>query len=97
MSYKARKRARKFFWYLSVFGSIGFFGSFIYILSLAGMSDMASRGYADSFGIKSLVIHGLLAFVVMFISIVASRFGAYGFDIQDSWVKYIRRKKHGHR
>lgn len=94
MSYQARKRARKFFNYLILVGGIGFFMSFLYILSLAGLSDMASHGYGEDIGIHSILVRGGLSLAGMFVSILIARFGLYGFNIQDSWVKYLRRKKH---
>ena len=94
MSYRDRKRARKFFGYLTIFGSIGFFLSFLYILFLAGMSDMASSGYGHDFGIKDIVVHLSFAVMSMFVSVLVARFGYYGFDIQDSWIRFLRRKKH---
>lgn len=86
MSYKSRKKARKFFLYLTDAGVIGFFLSFIYILNLASLSDRGMIGCMD------IIIRGSLALIGMLAFIFLARFGLYGFDIQDSWIKYIRRK-----
>lgn len=87
MSYKARKKARKFFLYLTNASVAGFFLSFLYILDLAGMSD---NGLVDDW--VRMLVRGAFALIGMGVSFGLARFGLYGFDIQDSWIKYIRRK-----
>ena len=87
MSYKSRKKARKFFLYLTNASIIGFFLSFMYILGIAGMSDNDV-----TIDWTKIIIQETLALISMGVSFGLARFGLYGFDIQDSWIKYIRRK-----
>ena len=93
MDYKSRKRARNFFYKMIAVGSFGFLGSFIYVLFIVKMSDMEAVGYSCEYSMSGIVIRLVVGMCLMGFSFGMVRFGSYGFEIQDRWVKFYRRNR----
>lgn len=93
MNYRGRKKARNFFYKMIAVGSFGFLGSFIYVLSIVKMSDMEAIGYGCEYSTSGIMIRLVVGMCLMGLSLGMARFGSYGFEIQDRWVKFYRRNR----